>query len=228
MRCSNLRRVVAARQLILIYRKIVRLQSWRIDMANYHAVLSVGNSLVKSLKDAYVREVAEAERKFEISLLSSGEMNAANPPETVLSLYLYRVTQNEYLRNARQAGAAAGSDAPLSLDLHYLLTVWANSPEDEHKMLGWAMRQLHRHPVLDSSSLNQDAEWGPGDVVQVIPAELSTEDVMRIWDALAPAYRLSVSYTARVVRIDAGAGDSPRPVVAKRLTVTDRDAEPNE
>ncbi|HUR53719.1 MAG TPA: DUF4255 domain-containing protein [Gemmataceae bacterium] len=197
-------------------------------MANYQAILSVGNSLVKRLKDAYIREVAEAERKFDIALLSSGEMNTANPQDSVLSLYLYRVTQNEYLRNARQAGGAAGSDAPLSLDLHYLLTVWANSPEDEHKMLGWAMRQLHRYPVLDSSTLTQDAEWGPGDVVQVIPAELSNEDVMRIWDALDPAYRLSVSYTARVVRIDAHAGESPRPVVAKRLTVTDRDPEPNE
>jgi hypothetical protein len=38
---------------------------------------------------------------------------------------------------------------------------------------------------------------------------------MRIWDALEPSYRLSVSYIARVVRID---GDASRglPVVATR------------
>ena len=49
-------------------------------------------------------------------------------------------------------------------------------------------------------------------------AELTTEDVMRIWDALDPAYRISVSYVARVVRLDPDQDTGPLPpVVAARF-----------
>ena len=54
-------------------------------------------------------------------------------------------------------------------------------------------------------------------MIQIISAELSTEDVMRIWDALDPPYRLSVSYIARLVRLDPDAQRQARPVVTPRL-----------
>ena len=72
-------------------------------------------------------------------------------------------------------------------------------------------------PILDASSLSPEAGWGANEVIQIIPAELSTEDVMRIWDALDPPYRLSVSYIARLVRLDPDAQQHARPVVATRF-----------
>jgi len=85
-----------------------------------------------------------------------------------------------------------------------------------------AMRQLHDRPVFDVASLSPEGGWTASDFVQVIPAELSNEDVMRIWDALDPAYRLSVSYIARTVRIDPDAASVGRPVVATRSSFTDQ------
>ena len=41
---------------------------------------------------------------------------------------------------------------------------------------------------------------------------------MRIWDALIPPYRLSVSYIARMVRIDSERIPDGLPVVASRLS----------
>ncbi len=41
--------------------------------------------------------------------------------------------------------------------------------------------------------------------------------MMRIWDALDPAYRLSVPYVARVVRLDPDAFVDASPVVAARF-----------
>jgi hypothetical protein len=111
---------------------------------------------------------------------------------------------------------------PLSLDLHYLMSIWTDKALTEHVVLAWAMRQLHLNPMLSISSLSPEAGWSPGDVVQIIPAELSNEDVMRIWDAIDPPYRLSVSYIARVVRIDPDEITESRPVVAMRLSFTDR------
>src|SRR5262249_32608959 len=138
--------------------------------------------------------------------------------DAALTLYLYRVTVNEHTRNVRRVTGPLAENVPLAVDLHYLLTIWSRSAFTEQVVIAWAMRQLHQHPVLDASSLTPEAEWGPGDFVQVIPAELSTEDVMRIWDALDPGYRLSVSYVARVVRIDTDPLPADRPVVATRFS----------
>ena len=46
---------------------------------------------------------------------------------------------------------------------------------------------------------------------------------MRVWDALAPDYRLSLSYIARVLRIDAGEVQTGLPVVATRYQYEEKD-----
>jgi hypothetical protein len=110
---------------------------------------------------------------------------------------------NEHLRNLPRTNHTFDANAPLAVDLHYLMTVWANNALAEHTILSWAMRELYRHPILDKSSLSSEADWNTADVIQLIPAELSNEDIMRIWDALVQnVYQLSVPYVARVVRID--------------------------
>jgi len=45
---------------------------------------------------------------------------------------------------------------------------------------------------------------------------------MRIWDALAPDYRLSFPYIARVVRIDVAEGTEGAPVVATRYQLEEK------
>ena len=154
----------------------------------------------------------------EFRLVSSGELAADTEIDGALTLYLYRVTVDEHARNRRRITDRTHENVPLAVDLHYLLTVWSRSAFTEHVVVAWAMRQLHQHPVLDASSLTSEAAWGAGDFIQVIPAELSTEDVMRIWDALRPDYRLSVSYIARVVRIDTDPVLEGLPVVATRFS----------
>ena len=110
-----------------------------------------------------------------------------------------------------------------ALDLHYLLTAWAATPLDEQITFAWALRQLHEHPVLDASSLSPEAGWARDEVIQIVPSELSTEDMMRIWDALDPSYRLSATYVARYVRLDPDAPEEFRPVVARRLAFATED-----
>ena len=191
-------------------------------MANQFAIHSVGNSLRRYLENAYP-EPLRTNTACSFRLLSSGEfMNTANFG-TTLSLYLYRVTMNEYLRNVPRINQTFDDAAPLAVDLHYLLTVWANNALAEHTILAWAMRELYRRPILDKSSLSSEADWGAADVIQLIPAELSNEDIMRIWDALEPPYHLSVSYIARVVRIDLDAFKSLQVVVANRFSYMDQE-----
>ena len=195
-------------------------------MANVNAIHSVGDSLVTYLTNVYPASL-KAAHDCTFSLISSVEMNtAAEDGHNRLTLYLYRVTMNDQLRSSRRLNGMPGGGVPLSIDLHYLLTVWADHALDEQVILAWAMRQLYLHPVMDQSSLSPEADWGPGDVVQLIPAELSNEDVMRIWDALQPPYHLSVSYIARVVRIDPDVEPDTVPVVATDFVYTDRETQP--
>jgi len=189
-------------------------------MANVLAVHSVGTSLATYLRNTYPSELRAA-HPCEFTLFASSEMGSTEERGTTLSLYLYRITMNEHVRNVRGTNDPAVVDTPLSVDLHFLLTVWADNALAEQTILAWAMRQLHQRPVLDRSTLSPEAGWESSDVVHVIPAELSHEDLMRIWDALEPSYRLSLSYIARVVRIDPDPVPSCVPVVARNFVVTE-------
>jgi hypothetical protein len=187
-------------------------------MANIQAIHSVGSSITTFLRNTYPATVgALAMPACEFALLSSGQLAGAIEDTTRVTLYLYRVTVNEHNRQRRPDSMSPEQQAPLGLDLHFLLTVWAGNAQDEQVTLAWAMRQLYLHPILDASSLSPEARWGREEVIQIIPSELPIEDMMRIWDALDPAYRLSVSYIARLVRLDPDVIAPTRPVVATRF-----------
>jgi hypothetical protein len=187
-------------------------------MANIQAIHSVGQSMATFLRNTYPDTVgAQAMPECDFALVSSGELAGTIDDTTRVTLFLYRVTVNEHSRQQRPGLMSPDQQAPLGLDLHFMLTAWAGNAQDELLTLTWAMRQLYQHPLLDASSLSPEAGWGPEEVIQIIPSELSTEDMMRIWDALDPAYRLSVSYIARMVRIDPDRIESGRPVVATRF-----------
>jgi hypothetical protein len=185
-------------------------------MANLQAIHSVGSSLVTYLRNAYPTDRVRFPA-CEFRLVSSGELNGDNVNlAPAVTLYLYRVTMNPYVRNTPNANSHQQT-TPLSVDLHYLMTVWAENAMAEHTILAWTLSQLYQHQTLSQSDLSPEGGWAPGDFVQVIPAELSNEDLMRIWDALDPGYRLSVSYIARVIRIDPEPRQDRLPVVSRRI-----------
>lgn len=196
-------------------------------MANVKSIHSVCNSIVKFLQNAYeaypvpggdTGTTMQDEYPCAFRVVSSSELVPSADFGTSLTFYLYRVLVNEHVRSQplARAGNNPAAPLPLSVDLHFLVSVWADSAAAEQTICAWAMHQLHQHPVMDVSSLTVEGGWRNDDVLQIIPAELSNEDLMRIWGALAPDYRLSLSYIARVVRIDPAERDDGRPVVATR------------
>jgi hypothetical protein len=185
-------------------------------MANIFSINSVGDSIMQFLRNAYPQDLRDA-HPCDFRIVSSGELaEDTDDFNTTISLYLYRIIMNEHVRNTSSSRQLRDSSVPLSVDLHFMLSIWANSASAEHTICAWAMSQLHQHPIMDVSSLTEEGGWSTDDVVHIIPAELSNEDLMRIWDAIAPFYRLSVSYIARVIRIDADESETGLPVVATR------------
>ena len=192
-------------------------------MANIAAIRSVGSSLAEYLDRSYEAAVFPPnvnKPNCTFNVVSSGGIEEAVDPDqsaTSVLIFLYHVSVDPHLRNSGRLMAPDMVSTPLSVALHYLFTFWSNSAENEHLVLGWTMLHLQATPLLDATILSSEARWTAEEVVQLIPEELSTADMMRIWDTLDPKYRLSLGYVARVVRIDPGESPEHRPVVATRF-----------
>ena len=193
-------------------------------MANIAAIRSVGRSLVNYLDAAYRQArfpegVVKPECSFGLASIGDQRPQRVDPSDTNVRvlLFLYRASMNQHLRNAGRSDVAS-RPLPLSVDLHYLVSFWAGSGENEQIVLAWTMRELHQVPVLDRSLLTEEAGWADSDVVQLVPQEISNEDLMRIWEAMPADYHLSLPYIARVVRIDPDEVATSENVVATRVT----------
>ena len=190
-------------------------------MANVLALHSVGNSIVTYLRNSYPQQVAGITMPAcSFDLMSFAQL-VSNTEEatTRITLLLYRVTVDEHARQIRASNRVTDGPAPLSLDLHYMVTAWGTTSLDEQLTFAWTLRQMHEHPVLDASALSPEAGWTPDEVIQIVPAELTTEDMMRVWDGFEASYRLSSTYIARLVRLDPDQAIDTRRVVARQLAL---------
>lgn len=190
-------------------------------MANYSALYSVGNSIAQYLQNSYPNDLATA-FPCVFRLVASSEIATEETTEIdkTVSILLHRVTMNDNFRAAGVLNNSSAKQPVLYLDLHFLLTYWGMSAQAEQTILGWTMQQLQSQPILDSSVLSADAGWDVTESIQLVMEDLSLEDILRIWDALGPKYRLSVAYVARVVRIDRTIPTS-KPVVATQFVLND-------
>ena len=194
-------------------------------MADYTAIYSVGNSLAQYLQSSLPAPLAALTPSPKFQLVASSQIaqeDTTNLPEGTVSLFLHRITVNENFRAATRLPDDPGRKPVLFLDLHYLITYWGIDPHAEHSVLAWVMQQIQSTPILDSSILKPAAIWDPTESIQLVEADLSLEDILRIWDALGPKYRLSLCYIARVVRVDVNRDTTLEPlVVANRFQYTE-------
>jgi hypothetical protein len=188
-------------------------------MANHQAIYSVCQSLADYLNQAHAafveQNAGETAASFEVVGSADFASEKVIGDNTVL-VYLHRVTINNHLRNTRPRGELA----PLGLDLHLLLSFWGASPEKEHKLLAWTLRQLHFHAFLDASSLIP-AGWTGDEQITLFPGELTAEELARIWDVARRPQRLAFPYVARIVRLGFDPTPDAAPVLLRRLSHTD-------
>ena len=75
----------------------------------------------------------------------------------------------------------------------------------QHRIAGWMMRVMEDNPILPVGFLNARAEdvFRPDETIEITPGELKTEDLLHLWEILAPnKYYLSIPYLARNIRIE--------------------------
>lgn len=185
-------------------------------MAGFESMAAVGKSIERLLNHRFQEEEPVPEKRTKAVLVRTTDLEAANVRTAIgspaLSVYMYRVAINKTMRAAWSAVAAQDGRPRLPVDLHFLISPWADNAEHELRILGKAMEALEGTPVLSGPLLDPSAGWAGNETVQMVMEEISTEAVMRTFDSLPTDYRLSVPYIARVIRMDARVAQPDRPV----------------
>jgi hypothetical protein len=197
-------------------------------MAGFTGIAAVGKSIERLLARTFVERQPVPGKLAKAALIRTEEIADTKIKDLVgdfgLSILLYRVDFNKTMRAAWSAVSQVDGRGHLALDLHYLLTPWADNAEHQHMIIGRAMQALERTamlsgPLLYEPSLPATPEYADEphaattDTVQILLEEISTEALMRTFDSLPTDYHLSVPYVARVVRIDTQADVIAPPVI---------------
>jgi hypothetical protein len=189
-------------------------------MSDYTVIADLGDSLVSVLfselnSDPQISGLIDSADR--ISLESPADLENNNSVR--LSMYLYRILENPYMKNRFPVEGTGGKlrKPPLTLDLYYLLTPLVGSPREQQIVLGKSMQILYDRAILQGGDLS-DGLGTSGEEIRLVLNPVSLEELTRVWQALEISYRLSVCYIARVVIVDSEQQHFSQPVVYKRVT----------
>ena len=185
-------------------------------MAGFEAIAAVGKSIERLLTARFQEEEPVPTRNTRAVLVRTRDLEQTNVATSIgspaLSIFLYRVDFNKTMRAAWSAIGSQDGRSHLAVDLHFLLTPWADNAEAEYRIIGKAMQCLETTPVLSGPLLHPSTAWTSNESLQVVLEDISTEAVMRTFDSLPTDYRLSVPYIARILRLDSKRAMPDRPV----------------
>lgn len=175
-------------------------------MAGFRSVSATGRSLRRLLELRFREEEPITGTATSVAIVRTEDLDPDNLPTLVarpaLTIFLYRVDFNKTMRAAWSGVGLNDGRSHLALDLHFLLTAWADNAENEHLILGRALQAIEDTPILAGPLLMQASDWAANESLQLVLEDIDTEALMRIFDSLPVEYRLSVPYVARVTRID--------------------------
>jgi hypothetical protein len=180
-------------------------------MAGFSGIAAAGKSLERLLNAAFAEQEPIDNQRTRAVLVRTSDFEAAVLGTSIgspaLSIFVYRVDFNKTMRGAWSAVGSQDGRAHLPVDMHILLTAWADNAEFELRILGRAMQAIEMAPLLNGPCLDPSTDWAPNESLQLVLEDIPTEAIMRTFDSLPTNFRLSVPYIARIIRID-----SPVPV----------------
>ncbi len=208
-------------------------------MSSPLAIAAVTATLKDLLNDGLLNHDLSSIGSFSVTALPPDRISTGLNEPNQLNIFLYQVTPNLGWRNvglpSRDGTGVRLSNAPLALDLHYLLTAYGSTDLNAEVLLGYSMQLLHETPVLTRAQLRTvlggvspvDGTISPLpslfgnltaidladqiELIKIAPAFLSMEDLSKMWTAMQARYRLSAAYMLSVVLIQASPARPHRP-----------------
>lgn len=145
----------------------------------------------------------------------------SNAPHT-LSLFLFKVEENPHLKNREMQNIdhTIIQPPPITLDLLYLITPFANDRAQEILIIGKVMQIFYDHAILKGRYLRDGLE-GAREEFRVSLYSLPFEENFQLWQSFTEkSFRLSICYKVTPVEID-----STRMTKAKRSRKSSKDFE---
>jgi hypothetical protein len=188
-------------------------------VADYQVIADAGDALSRVLwqeilTEQTVRDLFNGDPQ-NISLESPRALQDANNTSVRLSIYLYRIVEDPYVKNRPLLpdGGRLQRRAPLTLDLFYLVTPLVGAPREQQLVLGKVMQIFHDRAVLEGSDLSA-AMAAAGEEIRVVLNPVTLDEASQIWQAIDMSYRLSVCYVVRVAIVDSMRSRATQPVTA--------------
>jgi hypothetical protein len=213
-------------------------------MSNALAIASVTAVLKDLLDNAMIDHSVSSNvgGTVTVTALAPDRIKTGDDESPQLNLFLYHVMPNPGWRNvglpSRDEYGERLTNAPLALDLYYLLMAYGKQDFEAEILLGYATQLLHETPVLTRDairkSLASPSPVGGGilppalqtlvasdladqvELIKISPQPMTTEEISKLWTAFQAKYRPSVAYHASVVLIESTyPARSPLPVLTR-------------
>jgi hypothetical protein len=171
-------------------------------MATYPAIAATSEAVLGLLQSATLGT------EFDAVEFAHYQANSfESPMSDGVSLYLYRVTVSANRNQPPHVGPDGRRyRPPLPLDVHFLVTAWAETAIRQQRLLGFAIRTLEDTPILPAGVLNQHGPepdvFRPEESVELVYETLSVQDVSYIWEVAQTKEQPSAPYVARMVQIE--------------------------
>lgn len=176
-------------------------------MADFSSIHAAGSSITRYLRHCFDQDQPVTGKTTSVVLIRTEDLEDPNTTNAIitspcLTLFLYRIDFNKVMRAAWSSVGHVDGKAHLPLDLHFLMTAWATNAEHEYRILGRMLQGIEENPILTGPMLDPITDWTTQESIQLCMEELTTEEVMRIFDSLPVDYKLSIPYVARVLVLD--------------------------
>jgi hypothetical protein len=176
-------------------------------VAHYAAISVVANTIRGLLANSRPERFAGAEFKL---FRVNDFQGAATQFSYGVSIYLHRVEFNTSRRNQPPRVAPDGTKFRPStpLDLHFLITAWGRTADEQMEIMGWTIRTLQDTTELPAGLLNrfsgdrQPQVFSDSEGAELVAEILTPQDFVNIWGNSLANQQPSISYVARLVLID--------------------------
>lgn len=182
------------------------------------------NDLDESLKQLLIVKGKLNSGEIDVRFESPDREWVGKLSKPTINLFLYDLHENTEFRQHdwivnRKGATASKGKPPLWLDLSYLITVWANAIEDEHRLLWHVLSILTRFPILPKEVM-QGALTEMDHKIQTKTAQTdgAYRSLAELWGSLETQLKPSVNYMV-TLPLDREAELEAPIVVTKRLKV---------
>ena len=165
----------------------------RLQSSQHHAIKEAGESIGQLLQ-AIFRD--HGYRRVHL-VVAAPKQEAIEGKMPAVGVYLYNITVDEEGVYANHTGQIIekvidadgkekeiGRRMPLWVRLDYLLTTWAQTPEEEHLLMGAAVKGLIENPTIEGANLKGDS-WEKGMYLPLVLSQKLDEGVLsRFWSSL--------------------------------------------